>query len=118
MAHRKNIETSRNDTEFKLSKEFERVKRLLEITGLTGVVWQPTRSGNLSGEVKNDVVYIYEADEEKALQTLRHELMDYQISSKIIRPLIDIINSLIKLREAEIYKEKEKIIEHLSKLLS
>jgi len=106
-----------NNTESKIIGEFEKVKRLLEITGLTGVVWKPDRSVSLSGEVRNGKVYIYDVEEDKALQTLRHEMVDYQITSKLILPLIDIINSLIKLRETDIYKEKEKIVEQLSKLL-
>ena len=114
----KSLESSEKDVESKLMEEFERVRRLLEITGLAGVVWKPNQPGNLSGEVKNGVVYIYECDGYKALETLRHEMMDYHITSRLIRPLIDVINSLIKLREAEIYKEKEKIVEQLSKLLS
>jgi len=93
------------------------LKNLLEITGLAGVVWKPNQLGTISGEVKNGVVYIYEYGEDTALQTLRHEIVDYHISSRLIRPLIGIINSLIKSREAEIYKKKEKKIEQLSKLL-
>ena len=69
------------------------------------------------GEVREDVIYIYEKDEEKAIETLRHEAIDYLISTKIIKPLINMINLLIKSREREIYLEKEKLIERLTKLI-
>ena len=117
MTSRKGVETLNPDMEFKLMKEFGRVKELLGIAGLTGVVWKPGHSRSLSGEVRNAKVFIYEADEDKALETLRHEMIDYQITSKLIQPLIDVINSLMKLRETDIYKQKEKIVEQLSKLL-
>jgi len=117
MTQKKSIETSKDDTESKLSQEFERIKRLLEIAGLTRVVWRPNNSGNLCGEVKNKVVYIYECDGYKALEILRHEMIDYQITSFIIKPLLRMINMLIKLREQDIYLEKERIVENLSRLL-
>jgi len=53
----------------------------------------------------------------KAIQALRHEVVDYLITSRIVKPLVDLINLLIKAREAEIYKEKEKIVETLSKII-
>jgi hypothetical protein len=82
-----------------------------------GVVWKPNQSGSLSREVRNGKVYVYEADKDKALQTLRHEMIDYQITSKLIQPLVDIVNLLIKSKENEVYRAKEMMIERLSKLL-
>jgi hypothetical protein len=39
------------------------------------------------------------------------------LTSKIVKPLVDLVNILIKTREAEIYREKEKLVETFSKLL-
>ncbi|MEM2816711.1 MAG: hypothetical protein QXY34_05955 [Candidatus Bathyarchaeia archaeon] len=39
------------------------------------------------------------------------------ITSRIVQPLISLVNMLIKAREAEIYREKEKLVEILSKVL-
>jgi len=117
MPSRKNTASAEDDTEFRLLVEFERVRNLLEVTDLIGVVWKPDQYGRLSGEVKNGTVYIYEADKEKALQTLRHEMIDYQITSNLIQPLVDLVNLLIKSKENEVYKSKERVIERLSKLL-
>jgi len=41
--------------------------------------------------------------------------VDYLIASRIVKPLVNLLNILIKTREAEIYKEKEKIVEIFSK---
>ena len=70
------------------------------------------------GEIKNGSIYIYEAEEEKAVQTLKHEVVDHIITSRIVKPLVDLINLLIKAREAEIYREKEKFVEMFLRLLS
>jgi hypothetical protein len=78
----------------------------------------PDETASLSGEVKNGSIYIYEAEEEKAVQTLKHEVVDHIITSRIVKPLVDLINLLIKAREAEIYREKEKFVEMLLRLLS
>jgi hypothetical protein len=53
-----------------------------------------------------------------ALQTLRHELVDYLLTSKIVEPLVGLVNVFIKYREAEIYREKERLVEIFSKSLS
>ncbi len=56
-------------------------------------------------------------DLKKAVQTLRHEFIDYCITSVIVNPLIEIINLLIKSKEAEVYRQKEKIADLFSSLL-
>ncbi len=98
-----------------LEKELERLKEKLDLNLNLKVVWKPDSNRGFSGEVKGDTIYIYEAEEEKAIQTLKHELIDYLITSKIVKPLVGLLNILIKAREAEIYKEKEKIVEIFSK---
>jgi len=62
------------------------------------VVWVPDSSKPVSGEVKNKIVYIYETVEDEAVRVLRHEVLDYLLSSKIINPLVSLINLLIKSR--------------------
>jgi hypothetical protein len=96
----------------------EELKRILTKLGLNldlRVVWTPDPPNSLSGEVKGNTIYIYEVEEEKAIQALRHEVVDHLITSRIVKPLVDLINLLIKAREAEIYKEKEKLVEIFSK---
>jgi len=63
------------------------------------------------------VIYIYDAESKAAVRSLKHEFLDEALTSKVVKPLVEIINLLIKSREAEVYKAKEELIEKLSKLL-
>ncbi len=101
----------------KLEEELQRILTKLQLNLNLKVVWTPDPPNSLSGEVRGNTIYIYEVEEEKALQALRHEVIDHLITSKIVKPLTDLINLLIKAKEAEIYKEKEKIVETLSKII-
>jgi hypothetical protein len=101
----------------KLEEELQRILTKLGLNLDLRVVWIPDPPNSLSGEVRGNTIYIYEVEEEKAIQALRHEVIDYLITSRIVKPLVDLINLLIKAREAEIYEEKEKIVETLSKII-
>jgi hypothetical protein len=81
------------------------------------VVWLPDATKEVSGEVKQNVIFIYEAQEEEAVSALRHELIDYCLTSRIVNPLVNLVNLLIKSREAKIYKEKEKLVDVFSNLM-
>ncbi len=72
--------------------------------------------GPLSGEVKGNVIYIYESDEEQALDVLEHEFVDYLVTLGI-DPLKLMINSLIKLVNRIAYLNKEKSVEALRALM-
>jgi len=67
----------------------------------------------LSGEVKGNVIVIYDSDMERALETLRHEFLDYVISHEIEEPYKELINRLIDAFESVMYKRKERVIERL-----
>jgi hypothetical protein len=103
--------------EVQLQKEFKRLIDLLGVGRELELVWMPKAFKGLSGEVKNGKLYIYEEGLDKASHALRHELVDYLITSKIVEPLVGLINALIKSREVEIYRAKEDIVEKLAKLL-
>ncbi|MEM2537502.1 MAG: hypothetical protein QXK29_05110 [Candidatus Bathyarchaeia archaeon] len=106
-----------NELQTVLEKELQRLAEKLGLNLDLKVVWVPNKTACLSGEVKDGSIYIYEADGEKAVQTLKHELIDYLITSRIVKPLVNLLNILIKAREAEIYKEKEKLVEIFSKII-
>ena len=101
----------------RLEEELKRLSAKLGLNLDLKVVWMPDKTASLSGEVKDGSIYIYDVEEEKAIQTLKHEMIDYLITSKIVKPLVGLLNILIKAREAEIYKEKEKIVEIFSKII-
>jgi hypothetical protein len=99
-----------------LEKELEKLKCLLKMGYELKVVWLPNGNSNLSGEVKGETIYVYEEDLEKALETLKHEFLDYAIS-EVIEPYRRIANQLIMLLNEEAYKKKEELIEKLVKII-
>jgi hypothetical protein len=100
----------------KLEGELERLKRLLGIGYELKVVWLPENNSKLSGEVKGETIYIYEEDYDKAIETLRHEFIDYAVS-QIIEPYKQVANMLIAMINEDAYKRKEKLVERLRKLV-
>jgi len=99
-----------------LQEEFRSLTGKLGLEGLR-LVWIPGASKGIAGEVRDGTVFLYEKDQARATETLKHELVDHMITSKIVNPLVGLVNALIRSRETEIYQEKEKIVELLSKLV-
>ena len=99
-----------------LEEELEKLKHKLQIGYELKVIWIPDDNSNLSGEVRGNKIFIYERDEEKALETLKHEFLDYAIS-QIIKPYKQVANKLIKLINEEAYKKKERLVESLKNLI-
>ena len=56
-------------------------KRLVPTAG-SRVVWMPDKTASLSGEVRGNTIYIYEVEEEKAIQALKHEVVDHLYNIK------------------------------------
>jgi len=104
------------NVEVKLQKELERLKNRLNIGHELRVVWAPTPNSKLSGEVKNATIYVYEQEENKAVEVLKHEFIDYLVS-QAIEPYKSVANKLIQLLNEIAYKRKEEIVENLAKLL-
>jgi len=102
--------------EGKLESTLECLKQTLNLGYELQVKWVPNRDGKLSGEVKNECIYIYEEKEDEALETLVHEFLDYALS-KTIEPYKQVTNKLITLINEEAYKRKEKLTESLSKFV-
>jgi len=109
--------------EVRLNAELERLKKLFGLAYNLIVIWEPSKTRcnagdtpQLSGQVLGDTIYIYELDEEKAVETLRHEFLDYCIS-QAIQPYKEVTNRLIRMINDDVYRRKEKIVEALVKLL-
>jgi len=99
-----------------LETELEWIKRFFGLGLELQVVWKPSQGGALSGEVKGNLIYVYETEEEKAVDTLRHEFLDYCVS-QAIDPYRKVTNKLIAIINEEAYSRKENIVEALTKLL-
>lgn len=104
---------TRMNLQLVLEAELERLKRKLCMGYELKVVWIPNGNDKLSGEVKGETIFVYEESENKAIETLRHEILDY-IVSKVIEPYKEVTNKLINLINEEAYKRKEKLIEKLA----
>lgn len=102
--------------ENKLAEELERLKRRLELGTELAVKWLPGEKDEVCGEVKGNCIFVYSEDEDEALQTLRHELLDYA-TSQVIKPYQMVANKLVELVNEEAYKQKERLVEVLSQLL-
>jgi len=100
----------------RLSKELERLKRKLGLGYELTVEWLPGGKVEICGEVKGGCIYLYEEDEESALETLKHEFLDYLVS-KSIEPFEKVANLLIKMVNDEGYARKEKLVEILAALV-
>ena len=77
--------------------------------------WMPN-DGPKSGEVTGTTIRIYEADQAKALATLRHEFIEYLLTRDLVAPYKQMINKLISLFEEEMYDRKEKLVDRLQEL--
>jgi hypothetical protein len=102
--------------EERLKNELKALKRKAGITDDLEVIWAPDADRKLSGEVKGKKIYIYEEDEEKAVNTLIHEFIDLLVS-RALEPYISLVNVMIKLLNDIAYKRKEETIETIVRLL-
>jgi hypothetical protein len=107
-----------------LRKELEKLKSLFEAGGELKLVWTPDDENKLAGEVKGETIFIYERDEANAVETLRHEFIDYIVSTAI-KPYEEVaacyrtmINALLQKAAEEAYRRKEKTIEAIEKALT
>ena len=113
-----NVRNSKNScVEAKLRRELRRLQQKYSLgLELKDVKWIP-REDVFSGEVKNGIVYVYDKEPEEAVKTLRHEVLDFHLTEKIVRKPINLLNLILKHLETEIYQEKEKLINRLTELL-
>lgn len=109
-------EVERGAVQKRLEDELERIQEKLGLGLDLRVMWTPNAHSRLSGEVKGNVILIYEDDADKAFETLRHEVLDYFIS-QAIKPYRDVTNRLITMVNEEAYKRKERVVEALTRLL-
>ena len=100
----------------RLETKLERLKHLLGLGHHLMVNWIP-KDGELSGEVNGNCICVYEKEEKPALETLRHEFLDYVIS-QAIEPYKEIANRLILMVNESAYRTKEKLVEALSRLVN
>ena len=100
-----------------LEAELTRFKRFFDMGFQLELSWVPDPYSKLSGEVKRNRIFIYDEGLDKALATLKHEFVDYVLSC-LIAPYREVTNMFIKkFINERAYREKEKVVEALVKLL-
>jgi hypothetical protein len=106
----------RNDDTLRLLKhELARLKSRFRMGHELRLQWIPN-NGPKSGEVIGTTIRIYETNQARALDTLRHEFVEYLLTRDLVAPYKRLINKLISLFEEEMYDRKEKLVERLQEL--
>jgi hypothetical protein len=111
------LENRRNEALACLEKQLSRLKDRFQMAHELELKWLPDANSRKSGEVLGKTVYIYEEDEAKALDTLRHEFVEYVLTDELIAPYKKLVNSLITVLEEEMYERKERLIGRLLEAL-
>ena len=101
----------------RLREELENLKRITGMGSYLRLLWIPLEDPDRHGEVKGDVIIIYDKDDEVAVRTLRHEFFDHLITKEIVDPLVSYINLQKNLIDKLIYERKEVIVEKMVDLL-
>lgn len=104
-----------NDTLHRLKSELTHLKQKFQMGQELKLQWMPN-NGPKSGEVIGGTICIYEADEGKASDTLRHEFVEYVLMSELVAPYKRLVNKLIAAFEEEMYGRKEKLVERFKEL--
>ncbi len=118
------MQSKSKDVESALDQE---LSRLCAVTGYGSnlrVKYDPKCHSSLEGEVQNDIICIYSGSREKAIETLRHEFLDWLIVQSL-RPYEELVNvhkvalnAIFKHLQEQAYAKKERLVETLMRLLS
>ncbi len=107
-----------------LEFELEKLKGLTGLGRQLSLLWHPSKSSTLSGKVENDIIFIFDDNPDRALETLRHEFLDFAVTAAI-KPYEQatmlyqsMVNAMLRKVTETAYAQKERVIEALIKLLS
>lgn len=103
---------SHSDILQRLDAELTHLKRKFGMGQELRLEWTPN-NGPKSGEVTGETICIYEANEARALDTLRHEFIEYMLMNELVAPYKRLVNKLISLFEEDMYRRKESLVEKL-----
>ena len=80
------------------------------------VAWTPNPNKSVHGEIKGNVIFLYDSEKSEAWSTFTHEVTEYKLQA-VTRPYRILINNLIEAVEKSIYAEKEQFIDFLPKMM-
>lgn len=97
----------------------EELSRLIQQSGNgddLDVRWVPRIDSAKEGEVVGKTIFVYSQDPRQAVETLRHEFLDYLIC-KTVEPYQEMVNALLAVLSEKAYRKKEEIVESILKML-
>jgi hypothetical protein len=80
------------------------------------VAWKPDNLKSVHGEIKGNVIFLYDSEKAEAWSTFTHEVIEYKLQA-VTLPYRILVNNLIEVVEKSIYAEKEQFIEFLPKII-
>ncbi len=116
-----NVASEAISLERELAEELERLKGKVGMGYELQVRWLPAHKKmrderELRGEVKGSLILIYDKELEDAIETLRHEFIEW-VLDQINEPYRRLVNLLIKSIEIDAYLKREFVAKRLEKLL-
>jgi hypothetical protein len=90
----------------RLEVELKRLKHELRLGCELRIWWVPNGHSTPSGEVRGDNIFIYEANEDVAIESLKHEFIDYTIS-KVTEPYKEMMNKLFPIINGDAYRKRD-----------
>ncbi len=97
----------------------EELARLMQQSGDSNdldVVWVPRIDSAKEGEVVGKTIFVYSPDPRQAIETLRHEFVDYLVC-RAVEPYQDMVNALLSVLSEKAYRKKEEVVESILKIL-
>ncbi|MDR0470613.1 MAG: hypothetical protein LBH79_02660 [Nitrososphaerota archaeon] len=99
------------------AKGLQKMQECVDSLGVSLLVnWQPGLGRGLHGEIRGNVLFIYDVEEGEAWRTLMHELTEFKLDG-VTRPYRLLVNGLIEVVEKTVYAQKEEFIDFLPKLV-
>ena len=100
-----------------LKRELYQLAQLLGLAERLQVRWIPGGKDDLSGEVVGSTIYVYEKELPKALETLKHEIIEYLLVKHHEEDYVTMINALVDVFNRVMRKRREELVERLSKIV-
>ncbi len=107
---------SRKVTSARLEEELDRWQAAGLGIALRKIVWSPGARTDIEAEVAVGTIKVYVTEPEAAINAVRHEILDYEISV-CCRPYVALVNAILAITKEDAYGRKEQLVEKLSKLL-
>jgi len=105
------------DVDDELRREVDRLSRLLGLIEELKVKWIPGGRAGVSGEVVGSTVYLYSKDLSGALETLKHEVIEYFLVKHHEEDYITMINALVEVFNRVMRRRREDVVDRLSKII-